>query len=239
MKRSWTQLVDKIQEKIGEEKFKRLILKIYSARVISELNFNKEEIDEAILPLSQLGIIKVEDRYFRERPDKHKTHYNLFSLTDKGKAIAESIMKEVNLPKIVHFFISKYPLKFLAFVVHFLITENKYSRYQEEQYHKLLEESSFADFLQEFKQDLEKHSCGFILKGFTSTSVIGYPATTILLPDFVNYLRKQSPKEIVEKELQEYKLAMYIENYFLKPCTTEDWYDEFLKKVDAEKLKNL
>lgn len=58
------ELIDKIVENVGQEKYDEIILRIYSAGVISELNFDRETMDNIILPLSQLGIIKVEDKYF-------------------------------------------------------------------------------------------------------------------------------------------------------------------------------
>jgi len=82
-KMSNNELIDKIVENVGQEKFDEIILRIYSVRVISELNFDRETIDNIILPLSQLGIIKVEDKYFPPggRPSNGRTRYYLFSIS--------------------------------------------------------------------------------------------------------------------------------------------------------------
>ncbi|MEM2293477.1 MAG: hypothetical protein QW228_08840 [Candidatus Aenigmatarchaeota archaeon] len=50
------ELIDKIVENIGQEKFDKIILRIYSVGVVSELNFDRETMNNIILPLSQLGI---------------------------------------------------------------------------------------------------------------------------------------------------------------------------------------
>jgi len=233
------QLINKVIKKFGEEKFNEIILKIYSSKEISELNFDQKEIDEVILPLSQLGLINVENAYFRERPIEHKTRYNLFSFSDKGKIIVESILEKFNLPKRVDVFISKYPLKILAFVAYFLVSGNRYLAYLEEGYHKLLEKAEFTNFIKEFKQDVKEYSCGFLIKEFSSKRAEEYPPTLFVLPEFLSCLRTQLPMEVVERELKEFKLIQYIENYFLKPPTKAEWLKEFLKKVEEEKLQNI
>jgi hypothetical protein len=233
------QSVDKILEKVGEKRFNEVILKIYSANVVSELNFDDKDKD-LILSLSQLGIINAESRYFYERPYEEKTHYDLFSISNKGKAIVDSILRKLDLPNRVGFFASKYPSKFLAYVVHFLIAfDNVYNTSEEEEYRRLLQKAEFASLLQDFKKDLEKFVCGFWIKEHSSKKLEVKPPTLFLLPEFLNSLKEQLPAEIVETEMNEFRLAQYVEEFFLRPPTKREWFEEFLRAVEREKLQEM
>ena len=236
---SLPEATDEILQKFGEKRFNEVILKIYSAGVVSELNFSGKDKD-LILPLSQLGIINVENKYFRERPYEDKTRYDLFSISYKGKAIVDSVLKKLDLANRVGFFASKYPSKFLAFVAHFLITlENEYHIDVEEKYHKLLQKAEFANLLQGFKTDLEKSVCGFWIKEHTSKKLEVYSPTLFLLPEFLSSLKEQFPVEIVETEMNEFYLANYIERFFLQPPSKKEWFEEFLRMVEMEKLQEM
>jgi hypothetical protein len=234
-----SQSVDKILEKFGEKKLNEVMLKIYSAEEISELNFNENDKD-MILPLSQLGIINVENRYFYERPDKDKTRYNLFSISYKGKAVIDSILRKLNPPKRVEVFASKYPSKFLAFITHFLIIlDNRYSDYEEKEYSKLFQKVEFANLLKDFKIDLEKFTCGFWIKEHTSKKLVPETPTLVLVPEFLDSLKNQLPIEIVKKELDEFHLAIYVERFFLQPPSKREWFEEFLRIVDRDELREM
>jgi hypothetical protein len=109
------QLIAKVEQRVGKELFNKTLLKICSCDDITELNFKTSEIEEIILPLSQVGIIQVKNQYFYERPDQNKTRYHVFSLSSRGKTFVDSRLKELNLSGTVDFFLNKYPPKFLAF----------------------------------------------------------------------------------------------------------------------------
>lgn len=235
-----SQVIDKILEKVGKERFNKVVLKIYSSEKISELNFNQRDIEEMILPLSQLGIIKVEDHYFYERPDKDKTRYNLFSISHKGKSLVKSILNKLNLHKKVDFFVAEYPSKFLAFVIDcFFPRGNIYYSYNEEEYSNLLRKKELTTFLENFKKDVEKFICGFWVNEHTSKRAIVEPPALILLQDFVDLLKEKVLVEIVDREISEFELVNYVERFFLKPQAKSEWYPEFLGIIETEKKQKI
>ena len=135
-------------------------------RAISELNFDNETMDNVILPLSQPGVVKVEDKYFPPsgRPSELKTHYYLFSIPSRG--IVDSALERLNLKKIFDIFIDKYPIRLLAFIVFFLTKDYVCSDCLEEEYKSLIKRTGIAQLINAFKQDVEKHHYGFQIKGF-------------------------------------------------------------------------
>lgn len=62
------------------------------------------------------------------------------------------------------------------------------------------------------KQDVQKHCCGFLIQGFTSKNLLG-STDLILVPEFVNLLRRGLPVSKIEREEKKLKLVDYIERF--------------------------
>lgn len=234
MGESETQLLAKVEQRVGTESFNRTILKLCSCAEITELNLKRNEIDEIVLPLSQIGIIRVRSQYFYERPDPNKTRYDVFSLSSRGEEFVDSRLKTMNLSGIANLFVDKYPPKFLAFMIHFLF-ESPYGydpASECNEYEKLFEKDEIACLKEEFVTDLEKFSCGFWIKHHTSKRISNEPSILVLLPAFRDQIKKLVPKETVETEIDEVRLACLAESRLLRPSTKEEWYQDFSRIVD-------
>jgi len=231
-------IIEKIKEKYGEDRFTGIVLKIYAVGTITELNFNQKDIDEIILPLVQLGLLDVDNKYFRERPDENKTRYNLFSVSYKGEKLVKYTLEKFDIPKKVKFFVDNYPPKFLAFAIHFFISQGSYYGSEEEEYEKLLN-TELIDLINNFKKDVKKLMCAFLVIEYTSKKAEIEPPALILLPDFRDSLENELPSEIIAKEMDEFDLTDIIESYFLKPQAKKGWYEAFLRNIEKSKLQNL
>jgi hypothetical protein len=248
MESTYINVINKIVEKVGQKKFDEVILRIYSAGTISEVNFDEEIIDNVILPLSQLGIIKAEETYFPPNGRPYgKTHYYLFSISSEGRKIVNSAFERLCLQKKLNVFMDKYTLRLLCFIIHLLVQKNAlalervcywYDDFLEEKYGDLAKEPRIAQLLNEFKQDVQKHECGFLIRGYKSRSIFG-ETYLVLIPEFVDSLRQLLPVSSIEKEARRFKLVRLMKASFLNPPPSKEWYEEFLRKVEVEKMQEI
>lgn len=232
-------MVDLLEKKCGESRFMDIVLKLHTAGQITELNFAKTDIEEIILPLTQLGLIEVENKYFAIRPTKEKTRYQVFWISRQGENLVRTIVTKLDISKRVSFLLDKYPPKFLAFMMYAYLGPGGYDEGSEDEYKQLLEKGLLSNLVDDFKKDMEKLKCAFWFGRHSSRRVEPDERTSDILMEFREVFQQRIPKDVVDQEMDEFTLANLIESSFLKPQPKHEWYEEFADRVVRWKLQNL
>ncbi len=232
-------VVDLLEQKCGESRFTEIVLKIHASGEISELNFVKNDIEEIILPLVQLGLIRVESKYFPIRPIEEKTRYNVFSISYQGEHFVKSILTKFDPAKKVDFIVNKYPPKFLAFMLYSFMSGGEYDEGSEDEYKQLMEKERLSKLADDFKRDMEKLKCAFWIKRHSSKRIEPNERTFIILSEFIEVCGQQIPEEVIDQEMEEFNLANLVESSLLKPQARNEWYEEFIDRIEREELQNL